>query len=64
MAKVEELEPIKTLSPTLPREGEVEVEEKAEETSPEVEDIDDDFAGKSQQDVADEMNGQLHLFDD
>jgi len=24
----------------------------------------DDFAGKSQQDVADEMNGQLHLFDD
>ena len=64
VAKVEELEPIKTLSPTLPREGEVEVEEKAEETSPEVEDIDDDFAGKSQQDVADEMNGQLHLFDD
>ena len=64
VAKVEELEPIKTLSPTLPREGEGEVEEKAEETSPEVEDIDDDFAGKSQQDVADEMNGQLHLFDD
>ncbi len=64
VAKVEELEPTKTLPPALPREEEGEPEEKAEETSPEVEDIDDDFAGKSQQDVADEMNGQLHLFDD
>ena len=62
---MEELEPKKkTLSPTLPRDGEGEPEEVTEEAYTEDEDIDDAFSGKSQQDVADELNGQLHLFDD
>jgi topoisomerase-4 subunit A len=66
VAKVEELEPTKTLSPALPREGEGEPEEnESEDLHPlEDQDSDDIFEGKSQQDVADEMNGQLHLFDD
>ena len=62
VAKVEELEPTRTPSPTLPDEEEVEPEADAGEEP--VEELEDDFAGKSQQDVADEMNGQLHLFDD
>lgn len=56
VAKVEELEPTRFPEP-----------EQVEEELPEEEETEegiDDFAGKSQQDVADEMNGQLHLFDD
>jgi topoisomerase-4 subunit A len=65
VAKVEELEPTKTFSPTLPPEGEGGPEEgEAEETPLEDEESIDLYEGKSQQDVADEMNGQLHLFDD
>ena len=65
VAKVEELEPTKTFPPTLPPEGEGGPEEgEAEETPLEDEESIDLYEGKSQQDVADEMNGQLHLFDD
>ena len=58
VAKVEELEPTRFPEPEP---------EQVEEELPEEEETEegiDDFAGKSQQDVADEMNGQLHLFDD
>ena len=59
VAKVEELEPTRfPESEPEPAESEAEVE------VPEDDDVKDDFDGKSQQDVADEMNGQLHLFDD
>ena len=59
VAKVEELEPTRFPDPEPePAENEAEVE------MPEDDDVADDFEGKSQQDVADEMNGQLHLFDD
>ena len=66
VAKVEELEPTRTPSSTLPHEGEGEPEENESEDPqlPEEQDSEDIFEGKSQQDVADEMNGQLHLFDD
>ena len=66
VAKVEELEPTRTLSPALPPEGEGEPgEDESEDLQPlEEQDSEDIFEGKSQQDVADEMNGQLHLFDD
>ena len=66
VAKVEELEPTKTLPPALPREEEGEPEENESEDlqSLEEQDSEDIFEGKSQQDVADEMNGQLHLFDE
>jgi topoisomerase-4 subunit A len=59
VAKVEELEPTRFPEPE-PEPAEEEVPEE------EVEDGEDEdgFSGKSQQDVADEMNGQLHLFDD
>ena len=58
VAKVEELEPTRFPEP--------EAEPAEEEVSEEVEEVEeaDGFEGKSQQDVADEMNGQLHLFDD
>ena len=59
VAKVEELEPTRFPEP----EAEPVEEEVPEEEAEEVEDA-DGFNGKSQQDVADEMNGQLHLFDD
>ena len=59
VAKVEELEPTRFPEP----EAEPAEEEVPEEEAEEVEDA-DGFNGKSQQDVADEMNGQLHLFDD
>ena len=59
VAQVEELEPANP------------VEEKTDEEDPDGENpiMDDDEnldpdAGKSQQDVADEMTGQLHLFDE
>ena len=58
VAKVEELEPTRFPEPEP---------EQVEEELPEEEETEegiDDFTGKSQQDVADEMNGQLHLFDD
>ena len=66
VAKVEELEPTRTLSPALSPEGEEEPgENESEDLQPlEEQDSEDIFEGKSQQDVADEMNGQLHLFDD
>ena len=66
VAKVEELEPTRAPSSTLPHEGEGEPEENESEDPqlPEEQDSEDIFEGKSQQDVADEMNGQLHLFDD
>ena len=57
--KVEELEPTRFPEP-LENEPEVTADEPDDSTPLE----DDPFAGKSQQDVADEMNGQLHLFDD
>ena len=58
VAKVEELEPTRFPEPeSEPTEEEV-PEEEVEEAE------EDDFSGKSQQDVADEMTGQLHLFDD
>ena len=57
VAKVEELEPTRFPEPEAEP-----AEEQLEETEePESE---DGYEGKSQQDVADEMNGQLHLFDD
>ena len=58
VAKVEELEPTRFPEPEP---------EQVEEELPEEEETEegiDDFTGKSQQDVADEMNGQLHLFDE
>ena len=59
VAKVEELEPTRfPESEPEPAESEADVE------VPEEDDVKDDFDGKSQQDVADEMNGQLHLFND
>ena len=60
VAKVEELEPTRFPEPESEPE---QVEEELPEEEETEEGI-DDFAGKSQQDVADEMNGQLHLFDD
>ena len=60
VAKVEELEPTRFPEPEPEP---VEAEPVEEEDVEEAENA-DDFAGKSQQDVADEMNGQLHLFDD
>ena len=58
VAKVEELEPTRFPEP--------EAEPAEEEVPEEVEEVEeaDGFEGKSQQDVADEMTGQLHLFDD
>ena len=58
IASVEELEPTRFPEP--------EAEPAEEEVPEEVEEVEeaDGFEGKSQQDVADEMNGQLHLFDD
>ena len=60
VAKVEELEPTR-----FPEESEEDKEPNdngPENGTPEEPDLDPD-AGKSQQDVADEMTGQLHLFD-
>lgn len=67
IAKVEELEPIRTPSPTSDGEGSPENPEGSD--APEVFDVlgnstpssEDPFEGKSQQDVTDEMNGQLRL---
>ena len=60
VAKVEELEP--TRFPEEPEEDKDPNDNGPENGSPEEPDLDPD-AGKSQQDVADEMTGQLHLFD-
>ena len=60
VAKVEELEPTRFPEPEPePVEEELPENDDAEDTEG-----GDGFEGKSQQDVADEMNGQLHLFDD
>ena len=60
VAKVEELEPTRFPEPEPePVEEELPENDDAEDTEGA-----DGFEGKSQQDVADEMNGQLHLFDD
>ena len=60
--KVEELEPTRFPEPEPEQPDDVD-DEDIEEVSEE-NDSDDLYEGKSQQDVADEMNGQLHLFDD
>ena len=60
VAKVEELEP--TRFPEEPEEDKEPNDNGPENGTPEEPDLDPD-AGKSQQDVADEMTGQLHLFD-
>ena len=67
IAKVEEMEPIRTPSPTSDGEGSLENPEGSD--APEVSDVlenstpslEDPFEGMSQQDVTDEMNGQLRL---
>ena len=53
VAGVEELEPLRFPAETV----------EAESDKPEDEAVEDPDAGKSQQDVADEMTGQMHLFD-
>lgn len=53
VAGVEELEPLR-----FPQETDVEESNHSEDIADE-----DPDAGKSQQDVADEMTGQMHLFD-
>ena len=59
VASVEELEPTRFPEPENdPEQPEGLPEEEGTEEVP------DDFEGKSQQDIADEMNGQLHLFDE
>ena len=59
VASVEELEPTRFPEPeNEPEQPEGLPEEEGTEEVP------DDFEGKSQQDIADEMNGQLHLFDE
>ena len=60
--KVEELEPTRFPEPEPEQPDDVD-DEDIEDVSEE-NDSDDLYEGKSQQDVADEMNGQLHLFDD
>jgi topoisomerase-4 subunit A len=60
VAKVEELEP--TRFPEEPEDDKEPDDNGQENVTPEETDLDPD-AGKSQQDVADEMTGQLHLFD-
>ena len=57
--KVEELEPTRFPEPETEQ-----PEELPEEADAEEDNSDDLYDGKSQQDVADEMTGQLHLFDD
>ena len=57
--KVEELEPTR-----FPEPEPEQPEELPEEADAEEDNSDDLYDGKSQQDVADEMTGQLHLFDD
>ena len=57
VAKVEELEP--TRVPEVKEEPLPDDSSEGNEELPE-----DPDAGKSQQDVADEMTGQLHLFDE
>ena len=59
VASVEELEPTRFPEPeNEPEQPEGLPEEEGTEEVP------DDFEGKSQQDIADEMYGQLHLFDE
>ena len=53
VAGVEELEPLRFPAETV----------ETESDKPEDETVEDPDAGKSQQDVADEMTGQMHLFD-
>ena len=62
IGKVEELEPIKFPTPASP-EPSLEGGGNEEELTPsdETEEVVDPYDGKSQQDVADEMNGQLRL---
>ena len=54
--KVEELEPTRLPEPKEPDETETAKPDPADEPDP--------YEGKSQADVADELNGQMHLFDD
>ena len=53
VAGVEELEPLRFPAETV----------ETESDKPEDETVEDPDAGKSQQDVADELTGQMHLFD-
>ena len=54
--KVEELEPTRLPEPKEPEDTETAKPDPADEPDP--------YEGKSQADVADELNGQMHLFDD
>ncbi|MEE1213805.1 MAG: DNA gyrase/topoisomerase IV subunit A, partial [Bacteroidaceae bacterium] len=54
--KVEELEPTRQPEPQTPEEDTERTASPADEPDP--------YEGKSQADVADEMTGQMHLFDD
>ena len=54
--KVEELEPTRQPEPQTPEEDTERTASRTEEPDP--------YEGKSQADVADEMTGQMHLFDD
>lgn len=54
--KIEELEPTRLPEPKEPDETEAAKPDPADEPDP--------YEGKSQADVADELNGQMHLFDD
>ena len=54
--KVEELEPTRQPEPNIPEEASEHTASPADEPDP--------YEGKSQADVADEMTGQMHLFDD
>ena len=56
MDKVEELEPTRLPEPKEPEDTEAAKPDPADEPDP--------YEGKSQADVADELNGQMHLFDD
>ena len=59
VAKVEELEPTR-----FPEPAEVDAENEETVEPEQTDDAPDEYTGKSQQDVADEMIGQMHLFDD
>ena len=54
--KIEELEPTRLPEPKEPEDTETAKPDPADEPDP--------YEGKSQADVADELNGQMHLFDD
>ncbi len=59
--KVEELSPMRTPEPEDKGNG-GEEDDNPEQTDSELQTIEDPDAGKSQQDITDELNGQLHLF--